>query len=256
MLFRSLSIVRALSLRSNLASRLDRWLPSLEDPMKSDHVYGMLFNAKKNSLNFDKQIVSFDMNAMLSNKDVLGSLSSFIFHSFKNYIWNNPSPHALFIDEMGRYIDNRHFQAQIKYAFQEIRKKNGIVIGAVQQPTSVIESEIGSSIISNTATFLIFPNPSANPSEYMQTGENKVNLGLNDSEFDWVLNSSPEDRNVMLKREGGKSVILDIDLSGLGSLLGLFSSSNEDVALVDKIMAKKGRGFVEEYLEKFGEREH
>jgi type IV secretion system protein VirB4 len=192
--------------------------------------------------------VSFDMHNVLELKEVLGSLSSFVFHSFKNYIWSNPSPHALFIDEMGRYIDNKRFKGQIKYAFQEIRKKNGVVIGAVQQPTSVIDSEIGSSIISNTATFLIFPNPSANQSEYMQTGENKVNLGLNDSEFDWVLNSPPEDRKVMLKRQGGQSVILNVDLKCLGEHLGLFSSNNDDVHLLEKLMCKKDFNIADEYL--------
>lgn len=245
---RYLSIVRSLAAKTELATRLEKWLPSNEDSSKSEHVFGMLFNARKNSLNFDSPIVSFDMHNILELEEVLGSLSSFIFHSFKNYIWANPSPHALFIDEMGRYIDNKRFKGQIKYAFQEIRKKNGIVIGAVQQPTSIIESEIGSSIISNTATFLIFPNPSANQSEYMQTGENKVNLGLNDSEFDWVLNSPPEDRKVMLKRQGGQSVILNVDLKCLGEHLGLFSSNNDDVHLLEKLMRKKDFNFVDEYL--------
>ena len=82
----------------------------------------------------------------------------------------------------------------------------------------------------------------------MQTGENKVNLGLNDSEFDWVLNSPPEDRKVMLKRQGGQSVILNVDLKCLGEHLGLFSSNNDDVHLLEKLMRKKDFNFVDEYL--------
>lgn len=52
----------------------------------------------------------------------------------------------------------------------------------------------------------------------------------------------------MLKRQGGQSVILNVDLKCLGEHLGLFSSNNDDVHLLEKLMCKKDFNFADEYL--------
>ncbi len=252
---RNLTILRALGSvsdkgRTSIAKRLARWLPDSEDPTKSDHPFGLLFNAKSDNLNFNNSIVSFGMDQVLGNQDVLGALSTYIFHCFNEYITTNPSPNILFIDEMGRYIDNKLFQPIIKQSFQEMRKRNGVIIGAVQQPSSILDSPIGKAVIANTATYLIYPDSNANPTEYIGATEENQNingLGLNDAEFHWVKYSNVS-RKVMLKRKGGESVILDVDLACLKKHLKLFSSNNEDVKQFEKLSKTGDENFVDEFI--------
>lgn len=227
----------------NITARIEQWLPNIDG---EDHYrYGGVFNSKKNSLSFDKRIVGIDMTDTLGNPELLSPLSSYIFHSFDEYVRNNPCPHICFIDELATYIQNDTFANFTNRAAQEWRKRKGVIIGAVQNIASLAESQHGKKIISNLATYIIFPNPSADPSHYMEE------LGLNDSEFNWVRTPNPE-RQVMVKRRGGESVILNIDLSSLGESLKLFSSGHEYVAKMDKIIAANSSNdndrIVEQYL--------
>jgi type IV secretion system protein VirB4 len=238
--------------RQNLVARLNKWLPTKDDAASSAHTYGMLFNAKKDSLSFSKRLVAFDMAKALQNSELLASLSSYIFHAFGQHIDTNPSPHIVFIDEMAQYINNPTFAPFISKGFREIRKRNGIMIGAVQEASSITESPIASSIINNLATYIIFPDATANPEDYLNsaeeaTGNKRIGLGLTDSEFEWVRTSNPE-RQVMVKRRGGESVIIDIDMHNLGELLSLFSSNITDIKLIEKLHNQDEKSCIDEYL--------
>lgn len=237
--------------KENITARMEQWLPDEENPEGSR--YSDIFNSKKDSLSFDKRIVAFDMIDVLKKSDVLSPLSSYIFYCFDEFIRNNPVPHICFIDEMATYLQDETFSNFINKASQEWRKRKGIIIGAIQSPKALIESTHGKKIISNLATYIIFPDSTAEEKDYIDA------LGLNDSEFDWVRAPNP-DRQVMVKRRGGESVILDVDLSSLGEYLKLFSSGHEYVSKMLKIeqemlSSKKSTGstqkelnLVEEYL--------
>ncbi len=210
----------------NITARIADWLPETKSR------YGDIFNADKNSLSFEKRIVGFDMVDVLSKPEILTPLSSYIFHSFDEYIRSNPSPHICFIDEMATYIQNETFSDFINKSAQEWRKRRGIIIGAIQNLSSLVESKHGKKIIANLATYILFPDVSANKEHYM--GE----LGLNDSEFNWIKHPNPL-RQVMLKRRGGESVILDVSLASLGEYLKLFSSGHEYVKKLSELEASK-----------------
>jgi type IV secretion/conjugal transfer VirB4 family ATPase len=204
--------------QENITARIEQWLPEQEGSEIAR--YSNLFNAKKDSLSFEKSIVAFDMIDAMKNPAILAPLSSYIFHSFDEYIENNPSPHACFIDEMATYIQNETFAKFINKSAQQWRKRRGIIIGAVQNPKSLIKSEFGKEIISNIATYILFPDVTAEADDYIGA------MGLNDSEFNWIKTPNPE-RQVMIKRRGGESIIVDVDLACLGENINLFSSGHE-----------------------------
>jgi len=73
----------------------------------------------------------------------------------------------------------------------------------------------------NIANYLIFPNPNAAREDFVDQ------LGLEDSEFEWVVKGPP--RQVMFKEVGGQSAILNVDLSVLGRYLGAFESGKDSI---------------------------
>lgn len=212
--------------QENITARIEQWLPN-QDGSETTR-YSNIFNAKRDSLSFNKRMVAFDMTDSLKNPDILEPLSSYIFHSFDEYITNNPSPHACFIDECPTYIESDQFADKINDAAQQWRKRRGIIIGACQNPKSLIHSKHGKKIITNMATYIIFPDVTGEKEDYVDA------LGLNDSEFNWVKTPNPE-RQVMIKRRGGESVIVDVDLSCLGEHLNLFASGHQFTSKFNKI---------------------
>jgi ComB4 competence protein len=216
---RNLSSIVQISPKSevdSLANRIEKFFP--------DHDLGKYFNGKKNLLSFENNFLGFNMTQLIqdSNKsEILTPLFYFITHSFAEYIRNNPSPHIVFIDEVGSYIKSDHFANFIEKACQEWRKKKGTIILAVQNPSQILDHPNGKKIITNISNYIIFPDPNAS-SEYYQR-----DLNLNDQEFAWVKNSNIYDRNILFKRKNGSSQILNIDLSYIGDYLNLFSGSSD-----------------------------
>jgi type IV secretion/conjugal transfer VirB4 family ATPase len=229
--------------KASLATLLDKWLPDEEDPSHSDAPNGLIFNAQHDTLNFDKQLVGFDMSMALKDPDLLAPLTSYIFHRFNQMIANNPSPHLIFVDEVAQYLEHPIFGDYILKILREQRKKGGAMIMAAQEPTVLTGTENGRAALDNIETFLIWPNTSARPEHYMENG-----LGLNDREFAWVKNPKGK-REVMVKRKNGGSVILDIDLSHLGKHFNLFQSRATLVELAEKLMKEMPEDWINQYME-------
>ena len=220
----------------NLSKRISKWV--------TDKNLKQYFNHKTDSLNFDSQMNFFDMADILENQKISESISSYIFHKFYHEIKNNPSPHLYIIDELARYLENENFVPHIKRTLKEARKQNGIFIGCVQELSTIINSPIikKDEFITNIATYIIFPNPTADRKDYEQ-------LGINDSEFNFISNpSNSTARQVLIKKNKGKSIIIDVDLSILQKYLKVFSSSSENLKLFKSI--KKQDNYLESFLEK------
>lgn len=219
----------------NVAKRIEKWV--IDKDLKN------YFNHEKDNLDFSSQMNFFDMGDILENSKIAESVSSYLFHKFYHEIKNNPSAHLYIIDELARYLENKNFIPHIKRTLKEVRKQNGIFIGCVQELSTIINSSFikKDEFISNIATFIIFPNPTADREDYEQ-------LNINDNEFNFITNSSDRSntRQVLIKKNKGKSIIIDIDLSILGNYLKVFSSSGENLALFKELKGKNN--YVEEFL--------
>ena len=71
-------------------------------------------------------------------------------------------------------------------------------------------------------------------------------LGLNQAEFDWI--KVPKKRQVLIKRKGGESVILDVDLSPLGRYLKIFDSGASAIRRCNDLRKGKLDDWKETYL--------
>ena len=98
----------------------------------------------------------------------------------------------------------------------------------------------------NASTYYFFQNPAANARDYEE-------FELNEREMGFVLGQTKParatNRAILVKRpQTRESVILDIDLSGLGPLVRLFSSQSTDVKMVSDLQRQFGEGWVKHYI--------
>lgn len=217
------------------AKRLEKWLPG--------HDYGHYFNAPQDALDFQNsnQLVTFDMTKILDSSEVVGPLSYYIFYKIFQAA-KGGNGYAVVIDELPKYLRNKDFKDHIPTLLQEIRKTDGVFISMVQSPDHILRHEAAQAYLNNTATFLLFPEPRATREDYMDT------LGLNEAEFKWIKTTDVKSRRVLLKRRGGESVLLDVNLSGLGNLLKIYDSSADAVQRLRSLRAEHGENFLSHYL--------
>jgi len=215
------------------AKLLEKWLPGAD--------FGHFFNAPKDLLNFNEnQLVVFDMTEILESPEVVGPLSYYIFDRIFKAA-KNGGGYAVIIDELPKYLRNADFKEHIPTLLQEIRKTDGIFISMVQSADHILRHESAQAFLNNTASFLLFPEPRAMREDYIDM------LGLNEAEFAWIKSTDVKSRKVLLKRRGGESVFLDIDLMHLGNLLRVYDSSSDTVG---RILDLK-REYPDEYVSRF-----
>jgi type IV secretion/conjugal transfer VirB4 family ATPase len=203
------------------AKRLRKWLPEGE--------WGTYFNGSHDALDFQgHQLVTFDMTKILDLKDVVGPLSYYIFCKVFQAM-EGDGGYAVVIDELPKYLRNPDFKDHIPVLLQEIRKTDGIFISMVQSADHILRHEAAQAYLNNTASFLLFPEPRAMAEDYIKV------LGLNEREFNWIKTTDPKSRQVLLKRRGGESVFLDVNLSHLGNLFKVYNSSTSAVGRMKRL---------------------
>lgn len=104
----------------------------------------------------------------------------------------------MFVDELPRYLASPVFAPKIEMMLQEIRKTDGVFVGAAQSVESVLNSPSADKFLSNIETYVFFPEPRASRESYIDT------LGLNQQEFHW-LTQGARPREVLVKRKAGKA---------------------------------------------------
>jgi type IV secretion/conjugal transfer VirB4 family ATPase len=238
--------------RPNLISRLQKWLPDAEDVKENRYKYGQFFNADKDSLSFDNPVVGFDFGNILENDELKIPLSMYIFHAFTEALSRDPSPHICFWDETLKFIKDDRMFAFIQKALLEWRKRNGVFVGAVQDPNLLLNFKNGEDFLRSFSTYIIFPDPNAEASVYIGD-ENFGGMGITDSEFNWIKKTKSK-YQVMVKRKGGGSTIMDINLSGLGEHLVLLQSEASLVKSFEESKERYGNKWIEHFIENNGER--
>src|SRR3546814_7586008 len=101
-------------------------------------------------------------------------------------------------------------------ASRTIRKKNGVLAFATQEPGAISENPVGPSLIQQAATLIFLPNPRAKAKDYI-TG-----FGLTPSEFE-LLKSLGEASRKFLIMQGSNVTVAQLDLNGCEDELLVFS---------------------------------
>ncbi len=238
---RSLSTIHeaAFTPGSNIRNELTKWVSATN--------YGPIFNSEVDSIDLDDNwLTTFDMTKLLEDPKLGAATVNYLMHKIRTTMKRNRSPGFIFIDETEPLLKDPNFRNLFKIALQEFRKIRGVVISVFQRPEAIAEAGVSDLVRQQSGTYYLFQNPGARASDYRE-------FELSERELAFVLGQSgiakKAKRSILIKRPmSGESVIVDVDLSGLGPHLKIFSSSAEDVALVADLYRKMDGKWIERYL--------
>ena len=210
---------------SNMRRELNRWI----DPEQ----YGRIFNSSEDNLDLSRRYVAFDFTSIFndSNKSLAPAIISYIMQRIDELATSLAAPSMIMIDETAPMLEHPMFRSTFVKGLQEGRKKRQAYLCAFQQPKLLEEIGMGGVVRGQCQTQIFFKNSGANQSDY-------DSWGLTPREMNFILGKEWADRKyaILVKRSQVKeSVILDVDLSGLGPYLKVYSSGSKNVLLAEKL---------------------
>jgi type IV secretion system protein VirB4 len=137
-------------------------------------------------------------------------------------------------DEFWRLLGDPAFESFARNAPKTWRKLNGVMAMATQSPADVLESPIARTLVEQTPTKILFPNPEASRADYVE------GLGLTEREFTLVREALAPGSRFFLVKQGHHSVVCKLDLKGLDDLLAVISGRKNNVVLAERLIAEVG----------------
>jgi type IV secretion system protein VirB4 len=226
MLLQSLPEARGLDedARPSVAARLRPWCEGGE--------YGWLFDNPTDLLGLSGcRLFGFDMTEFLAHPAICSLTMMYLFHRMQGMI--RGQPFLCFLDECWRALKSPYFQDWIEDKERTGRKQNLVLIVCTQEPTAITESAIGPTLVQQTATFLLLPNPRAAEEHYVQ------GLKLTPAEFD-LVRKLPERSRAFVIKQGGEVVVAQLDLAGFAEELAVLSGTPDRARRLAGIMADVG----------------
>ncbi len=222
----------------NMRRELFRWV--------NPDQYGKIFNASNDSLDLhSKRFIAFDFTHIFEDETLAPAVISYIMHRIQSETGETGVPSLIMIDETAPMLKHPMFRDYFIIGLQEGRKKRQAYLCAFQQPNIIDRLGVGEVIRGQCQTVIFFRNPQAMAEDY-------VNWNLNQREIDFVFGRSYRDfpYAILLSRPAtGESVILDVNLGGLGPYLKLYNSGRKNVLLVEDLIKQYGEdNFVTKYL--------
>lgn len=208
------SQLRAVDDGKDLHTRVGRW--------DKGGQFEWLFNGKdKDSLNFENDVVGFDLSEIFDNDDVRTSWLSYVFRRIERTV-EDERPTLLVMDEAWKLLDDPYFQKRLKDWMLTMRKKNVAVVLLTQRVSHISQSAAGGAILEGVATKLIYPSSG-------NTFEELAPLGLTDHELNFLTQSNIGHRLALIQ-SGDDSTIIDMDLHALGPMLSILGGGKGENA--------------------------
>ena len=199
-----------------------------------DEQYGRIFNSPTDNLELDSRYMGFDFTTIFQDGTLSPAVVSYVMHRIHTLATQKGSPTMIMIDETAPMLEHEMFKDSFIVGLREGRKKRQAFLCAFQQPKFLDDHGLGDVIRGQCQTVIFFRNPQANPSDY-------ESWNLSPREMNFIMGKEFADHKyaILVSRPAiHESVILDIDLSGLGPYLKVYSSGNKNVILAEQLSAQ------------------
>lgn len=225
-----------------MRKELFRWI--------NDEQYGRIFNAEVDNLELNNRYMGFDFTHIFDDPVLAPAVISYIMHRIHTLAAAKGTPTMIMIDETAPMLEHPMFKENFIVGLREGRKKRQAFLCAFQQPKFLDEHGLGDVIRGQCQTVIFFRNPQASPADY-------ASWNLSPRELSFIMGKEFTNHKyaILVSRPAIKeSVILDIDLSGLGPYLKIYSSGNKDVLLAEQLAKQipDSDALVQAYLSRVG----
>lgn len=167
----------------------------------------------------------------------------YLFHRLEERFTGVPT--LLVIDEAWVFLNNPLFAPRLKQWLKELRKYNVYVVFATQDVTDALSSPIAPTLIQNTATQILLPNPKALGPQVRGAYER---LGLGTGQLRMLSRAVPKRQYYLRNALGDR--LFELALSPLELAL-VAASSPQDHRVIDDAQERaktSGRSFLHHYL--------
>ncbi|MCK1717462.1 VirB4 family type IV secretion/conjugal transfer ATPase [Bradyrhizobium sp. 141] len=220
-------------------ARLQRWCQG--------NALGWAFDGERDEVKLDSFITGIDMTHILEYEEVCAPAATYLLHRVGAVV--DGRRFVMSCDEFRAYLLNPRFSAIVDKFLLTIRKNNGMLILATQQPEHVLESSLGASLVAQCKTKILYPSPTAERSAYIE------GLKCTEQEFRAIREDMTIGRRkFLLKRESG-SVICEFDLREMHEYVAVLSGRANTVRFADQLRETYGEE-PSAWLDKFMVRYH
>ena len=205
-------------------ARLERWCRG--------NALGWAFDGDTDEVRLDASITGFDMTHLLDYEEVCAPAAAYLLHRVASVV--DGRRFVMSCDEFRAYLLNPMFAAVVDKFLLTVRKNNGMLILATQQPEHVLDSKLGSSLVAQCMTKILYPSPTADRDAYIG------GLKCTEGEFKAVREGMAlGKRRFLLKRESG-SVVCEFDLGDLGEYVAVLSGRANTVRFAENLRRELG----------------
>lgn len=212
-----------------IQARLSRWCESARGD------YAWVFDNPEDSLAgqlSQATICGVDVTDFLDNPLTRSPVTLYLFHVIRQLL--DGRRFVCWMDEFWKLLADPAFENFAKDGPKTWRKLNGVMCLATQSASDVLESPISRTIIEQTPTKILFPNPDANPTEYIE------GFGLSEREFKLIREQLEPGTRQFLIKQGHYSIVCELNLKGFEAELKVISGRASTVAELHRIMSETG----------------
>lgn len=210
--------------RPTVHARLLKWCEGGE--------YGWLFDNETDDIDLTRyRLYGFDYTDFLDVPIIRTPMMMYLMHRTDAMV--NGQPFIKVMDEFWKPLEDPFFTKWSKDGLKTIRKANGLLVFATQEPGDALESPIARTIIQQCATQIFLPNPMASRADYVE------GFKLTDAEFD-LVKSLPQDSRKFVVKQGGSCAVGTINLVGFSDELLVLSCSPDRAEIIEAVIADVG----------------
>ncbi|CAM4404299.1 MAG: Type IV secretion system protein virB4 [Legionellaceae bacterium] len=218
-------------------TRLKQWCYARNED-EQDGIYAWLFDNEIDTLlNSLGEVLTtgFDTTEFLDRPLIRTPINMWLFFITQRLI--DGRRFALFIAEFWKALADPYFAEFGKNQLKTIRKNNGFVVLDSQSASDAINHPISRTLIEQTPTKILFPNPEANFNEYTEGG-----LNLSEREYLLIKEEIPLGSKMFLIKQGRHAIVAKLDLSQFEEELSILSGN------------KKNNDYIEYLINAYGEK--
>ena len=209
--------------------RLARWCESTQGH------YAWVFDNAEDSLAgqlAQASLFGVDVTAFLDNALTRAPVTLYLFHVIRQLL--DGRKFVCWMDEFWKLLSDPSFEGFAKDGPKTWRKLNGVMCLATKSASDVLDSPISRTIIEQTPTKILFPNPDANAAEYID------GFGLSEREFKLIKEQIEPGMRQFLIKQGHYSVVCQLDLKGFDAELKVISGRASTVEELQRLIARTG----------------
>ena len=217
------NVVKMLPIDFPRWDRLSKWMG------QGDYAY--LFDHQVDGLDIHATKIGFDLTDLMKQpQSITTAVMMYLFQRIELSLTG--ARVSVYLAEGWQYLNHPFWVKKLTSWLPTLRKLNCHIVLDTQSPKSVVNSKVSAEYLDNSACSIFFCNDKADAAIYSQ-------FNITAPEFDFIKNT-PKEKRLFLYKQGHKSAICKLGLTGMDDFIAVLSGNKESVNFVQKVRGEVG----------------